>query len=62
MNAGDTPVESAMDRKTGLYMSNCFAANPDYAEWAKEQIALGREIHTITIAQLLQHMDETEGE
>lgn len=58
-NAGDVEVESAYDAQTGLYMHNCFKSHKDYPEWAKEQIALGREIRTITIAKLCDHMDET---
>ena len=59
MNAGDEKVFGALDKKTGLYMSWCMEVTPGFAKWCKESIASGLELHDMTIADALEHMDET---
>lgn len=59
MNAGDEKVFGALDKKTGLYTSWCMEVTPGFAEWCKENISSGLELHDMTIADALAHMDET---
>jgi len=62
MNAGDVEIEAALDLATGMFMSFCLQITPGYAEWCKEQIALGHEIRTITVAEAVDHVQKAKFE
>lgn len=51
VSAGDVLVEVAYCHKAKRHEEVCLATHSQFADWAKQQIELGRVILTMTVAQ-----------
>lgn len=58
IKAADVLVEAAFDAVTGKYTDWCLAEHFDYDNWCKQMLSLGREIHTMTIEQMSDWLEQ----
>lgn len=59
MSAGDKRVFGALEKETGLYLSWSMQRTPGFSEWCKESITSGLEVHEMSIAEMVEHLDDT---
>lgn len=55
--AGDHIVECAFDPKTCMYVAFALQEHSQFADWAKQMIQDGCEIHSMTVAQVVDWLD-----
>lgn len=57
-SVSETPVEAAWDPSTKMYEEFALDRTPEYAAWAKAMIEMGREIHTMTVKEMIEYLDK----